>query len=125
MNSPYTPPRDRDAYATIRGYVYQVDLTLVRWLDLEDGQQLELERGEDIDLVSRALGATNQDEERRFLEQVKHREDNLTLRKPAALEALANAVEHFNAIREADLRICYSTNAGIGQERPSLFSIGL
>jgi hypothetical protein len=60
MNSPYTPPRDRDAYATIRGYVYQVDLSLLRWLDLEDGQQLELERGEDIDLVSRALGATNQ-----------------------------------------------------------------
>ena len=29
MTSTYALPRDRDAYATIRGYVYQVDLTLV------------------------------------------------------------------------------------------------
>lgn len=30
----YTLPRDRDAYTTIRGYVFQVDRTLRRWLDL-------------------------------------------------------------------------------------------
>jgi len=40
--------RDRDAWATIRGYVYQVDVTIDRWLDLQPGQELELERGEDI-----------------------------------------------------------------------------
>ena len=41
---------ERDAWATIRGYVYQVDLTIQRWLELEPGFELELERGEDVDI---------------------------------------------------------------------------
>ena len=28
MQPAYRPPRDRDAYATIRGYVYQIDRTV-------------------------------------------------------------------------------------------------
>ena len=72
--------------------------------------------------MGRVLGATNPEEEQRLLEQVKHRQENLTLRNPAALEALANAAEHFHINRDLDLRFCYSTNAGVGQERPSLFS---
>ena len=44
--------RKRDAWATIRGYIYQFDTTVLRWLNLEDGQYLEPERGEDIDRVA-------------------------------------------------------------------------
>src|SRR5262249_33867148 len=124
MSIEYTLPRDRDAFATIRGYVYQVDLSLRRWLDLGENQQLELERGEDIDLVNRAISATNMQEASRLLEQVKHREQNLTLRSPAALEALANAVEHLAANPGLDLRFCFTTNAGIGIERPCPFPNG-
>ncbi len=122
--SQYTLPRDRDAYSTIRGYVYQVDLTLRRWLDLEESQHLELERGEDIDLVNRAINASSTEEAGRLLEQVKHREQNLTLRNPAALEALANAVEHLAANSSLDLRFCYTTNAAITSERPCPFPQG-
>lgn len=63
--------RDRDAWATIRGFVYQVDVTIDRWLNLQPGQVLELERGEDIDVVSKAIEAADHDIQR-ILEQVKH-----------------------------------------------------
>jgi len=37
--------KNRDASPAIRGFVYQVDLTILRWLDLRTGQALELESG--------------------------------------------------------------------------------
>lgn len=120
----YVLPRTRDAYSTIRGFVYQVDLTIRRWVDLGDDQHLELERGEDIDLVNRAITAASAKEATRLLEQVKHREQNLTLRNPAPLEALANAVEHLATNTGLDLRFRYTTNAAVGTERPCPFPNG-
>jgi len=119
MQPAYRPPRDRDASPTIRGYVYQVDRTVERWLVLPEGHCLELERGEDIDLdrLGVALGTQDAGERARLLEQIKHRERNLTLRDPSALEALANAVEHLHANQGVELRFCYLTNAAIGRER--------
>lgn len=110
--------RDRDAWATIRGYVYQVDLTIERWLGLRREQALELERGEDIDLVQKVLAGTDEDK-KRLLEQTKHRDDNLTLRSPEAVEALASFREHQEANPELNLILRYSTNAEAGVERPS------
>jgi hypothetical protein len=92
----FTTERTRDAWAVIRGFVYQVDLTITRWLELEPGQILELERGEDIDLVQQSLTAPAE-EQARLLEQVKHRATPITLRTPAAVGALACAVEHRTA----------------------------
>jgi hypothetical protein len=77
----FIPLRDRDAWSTIRGYVYQIDITIQRWLDLLPNQVLELERGEDIDIISRSLIAGSEERDR-LLEQVKHRDSSLTLRKP-------------------------------------------
>ena len=113
--------RDRDAYATIRGYVYQVDLTLCRWIDLTENQHLEVECGEDIDLVTLSINATSTDEAARFLEQVKHRAHDISLRNPAALEALSNAIEHRSANPKLELRFCFTTNASITTERPCPF----
>ena len=112
---PFIPNPDRDAYATIRGFVYQVDLTILRWLDLQPGQALELEAGEDIDLVADAL-STNPFPLDRLLEQVKHREQSVTLRSVSALEAIANAIEHRETHTGHKLVIRYSTNASIGKE---------
>jgi hypothetical protein len=39
----------RDATVTIRGYVYQVNVTLLRWIALRPGEALGLEAGEDIE----------------------------------------------------------------------------
>src|SRR4051794_27702591 len=109
---------DRDAWATIRGYVYQVDHSILRWLDLQSGEVLELERGEDIDLILPGL-AEGDSELLRRLEQVKHREDSLTLRSPEALAALANFHLHRTSNPEDHLYFCFTTNASAGREKPS------
>jgi len=122
-----TLPHNRDAWATIRGYAYQVDLSIVRWLELTPGEILLLERGEDIDRVTIGLdglidgGSTAIAQ---LFEQIKHRDDNLTLRSPEALEALANAVVHRQANPTSNLRFLFTTNASIVTERPTLFPDG-
>lgn len=114
----FVPQPNRDAWSTIRGYIYQVDLTIERWLNLPTDHVLELECGEDIDLVSQAFLAAGE-EQRRLLEQVKHREEALTLRTPAALEALANAITHRQRNPDVALFFRYTTNARITRERAS------
>ena len=121
----FRPPRDRDAYAAIRGYVYQIDQTVLRWLDLAAGQVLELERGEDIDLVGRLVMPGGGDAEERLLEQIKHREGGVTLRTPAAQEALANFYDHRRHNPGIDLRFCFVTNAAAGREQLSPFPGGI
>jgi hypothetical protein len=114
----FSPPRDRDAWSTIRGYVYQVDLTVQRWLDLAPHQILELERGEDIDIVGRALIADSEERDR-LLEQVKHLDDSLTLRKPGAIAAIANFIEHCQTNPATELFFLFTTNAKVGREQLS------
>ena len=113
----FTANENRDAWNVIRGFVYQVDLTILRWFELPaGGAALELERGEDIDLAPGVLdGIASPDE--RLLEQIKHVEGSrLTLRSARAVEAIANAIEHRRD--NAGLRIAFrfSTNALPGVE---------
>ncbi|MFF2018905.1 hypothetical protein [Paenibacillus sp. NPDC058177] len=108
--------RDRDAWSTIRGYVYQVDLSLENWILLEDNEYLELERAEDIDVV----GMLN-DNSDRVMNQIKHREKNLTLRSPEAIEALINFHDHRRVNSELQLFFRFITNAEFTIERPSIF----
>jgi HPt (histidine-containing phosphotransfer) domain-containing protein len=117
--SSFNPPRDRDAWSTIRGYVYQVDLTIKRWLDLVTPQILEIECGEDIDTIGRALIADSNERER-LLEQVKHRNSSLTLKKPEAISAIANFIEHGQTNPATELFFLFTTNAKVGREQPSL-----
>ena len=112
----FKPPRDRDAWAAIRGFVYQVDLSIRRWLDLAPGEALDLECGEDIDLVSAASVFGDQENDR-LLEQVKHRQEPITLVTPQAVFALACAVEHLVANPQIRLRFRFTTNARVGKER--------
>jgi hypothetical protein len=114
----FVPLRDRDAWSTIRGYVYQVDLTIQRWLELAPDQVLELECGEDIDTVSRALTA-DEEERNRLLEQVKHRDSALTLRKPEAISAIANFIEHCETNPHSNIIFQFTTNTKIGKEKRS------
>lgn len=111
--SAFTPQLNRDASDTIRGYVYQVDLTIERWLSLQPGEFLELECGEDIDLISRSLIG----EEERRLEQVKNYNSPVTLW--SAVTAIANFVEHRQNNLEQKLKFLYTTTALVTKERPS------
>jgi HEAT repeat protein len=116
--SDFAITRDRDAWSVIRGFVYQVELTIDRWLRLQPDQVLELERGEDIDTIQRAMESAGE-EQARLLEQIKVREDNLTLRSDAARAALASFFEHYQANLDLNLNFRYVTNARIGTERNS------
>jgi hypothetical protein len=116
----FTVFRDRDAWATIRGYFYQIQITIQRWLDLEPGEELRLECGEDIDRVGRALSESGTGSEAsRLLEQVKHREKPVTLRSAEALAALVSFHRHRVANPQVRLRFRYITNAPVGREAKS------
>jgi hypothetical protein len=111
----FTPKPGRDAFATIAGFVYQVDVTILAWLNLQDNEILELERGEDLDLVQLQLEC--QGPETRLLEQLKRRAASLTLRTPDALEALANFCEHRSSNPRVRLRFRFVTTMPSGTER--------
>lgn len=114
----FVSQRPRDAWGPIRGYVYQVDLTIDRWLNLRPDQVLELERGEDIDTIQEAVQIKGV-ENTRLLEQIKVRESSLTLRSTHAIEALASFYEHLDVNPQLDLNFRYVTTADIGLEHNS------
>ena len=104
----------RDSYPTIAGFVFQVNVTLLRWLELREREHLELECGEDIDIVRNggSLAGT------RVLEQIKARAGrSLTLHSKEALEAVSNFCRHRAANPSQNLRFRYITTATTGFER--------
>src|SRR5258708_23219123 len=113
----------RDATAAIRGFVFQVDLTVRRWIALAENERLELERGEDIDIVAR--GIAENDDEQRILEQVKSREANVTLRSTVAVESVANFPLHRERNPGLTLRFRFTTNALPGVEQNGGFPASL
>lgn len=108
--STFNAQLNRSASDTIRGYVYQVDLTIKRWLELQPGESLELECGEDIDLVSYLLG-----QEQRRNEQVKHQTGTVNLR--SAITSIANFIEQRQTNPQTKLCFLYTTTAKIGIEK--------
>ncbi len=124
QRAPFALTRDRDAWATIRGFVYQVDLSILRWLDLGPLDRLVLEHGEDIDLIAGLMvGAPT--EHARLLEQIKVRERSVTLRTAAVRGALANFVEHSLANPTLQLAFRFTTTASAGREQKSRMPGGL
>lgn len=111
--------RDRDAYFVIRGYVYQVALTIREWLSLKEGQVLELEAGEDIDIVNTARARDHRG--RRILGQVKHLSGGLTLNSEESRVSVANFAEHLLHNPGVDLRFRFLTSAAISSERHPKF----
>jgi hypothetical protein len=105
-----TPQPNREASHTIRGYVYQVHLTIERWLNLQPEQRLNLERGEDIDLVSYSLSG----EEQIRLEQVKDHKSNVTLR--SAVNSIAYFIEH-RQNNPKNRCFLYTTTSEVGKEQ--------
>lgn len=117
----FNPIPNKDAWSSIRGFVYQVELTIVRWLNLDDNQVLELEKGEDIDIVSKGIEGN---EELRVLEQIKHRDSKISLNQKLVLEILFNFWQHIQNNPNKELLFRFVTNANYAIERPALFPKG-
>ena len=55
MHNWYIENNNRDAWATIKGFAYQIDVTIWEWLSLSDNEYLLLENAEDIDRITDKL----------------------------------------------------------------------
>src|SRR5579859_6092071 len=110
-----TNPR-RDASPTIAGFVFQVNLSILHWIELGDNEHLELECGEDIDTVKQNPGGLS--DQKRLLEQIKARSTrSVTLRSEEALEALAHFCHHRATNPGWNLKFRYVTTADSGIEQ--------
>ena len=113
----YTNDLLRDAHRTIAGFVFQVNSTILHWLNLESGTFLELESGEDIDVV-RAEAHEPEENLERLLTQLKQLSDgSLTLRNREALKSIANFCGHRKANPSWKLQFRFVTTLPIGEER--------
>lgn len=104
----------RDASNSIRGFVYQVEQTILSWLNLTEGQYLQLEAGEDIDEVVGFL--------KRTTVQVKDDRQNITLRSVAPYIAQAITTQRKNP--EWFISMRYLTTAQVGLEDGDPFGVG-
>jgi hypothetical protein len=98
-----TPPHDphptapnprRDAWSAIRGFYYQIQTTVQRWIHLTPLDLLQCESAEDIEVIRHAL-AEGELHVERVLEQVKIR-TTLSLRSEGVVSAV---VRYFEAAR--------------------------
>lgn len=106
-----------DAFATIAGFVFQVNVTIQHWLKLGAGEYLELEAGEDIDLVRQEPDDTGLDPEWLAIQLKQLSGTSLTLKNPKALEAVANFCYHRQTYPEWNIRFRFMTTLAIGKEQ--------
>ncbi|MCX2493001.1 hypothetical protein OQX63_05930 [Pedobacter sp. PF22-3] len=121
MENSFTEIYGRDAWGTVRGFVYQVDFTINRWLNLNEDQHLELECGEDIDVVCNDIITKKQSRE---LEQFKYRESEISLNRAETLEILKNFFIHRKNNPNINLIFRFVTNTQYTIERKELFGDG-
>jgi len=114
----FTPQPGRDAQPAIDGYVYQVVATVLAWLNLADGQHLELEAGEDFDLVE-GTAAIEASGAGRIVQQVHKRARTITLRSPKTTQAIANFCAHRTTNPGTALKFRFLTTAKPGREKGS------
>ena len=114
MASFVSDPR-RDASDVFAGFVFQIDLTIQRWLELKDDEILELERGEDLDVIQ----LTGEDvPETRTLEQIKRRSaSSVSLKSADALTAVAHFCEHRKNNASIRLRFRFLTTGALAKEQ--------
>lgn len=115
---PFTPYQQRDAWFVIRGYVYQVHVTILEWLTLSPGYEMWLECGEDIDRVQKDLGRPDFGDGR-VLEQIKHRQRAATLRSADVIAAIVSFFRHTRANPNLKLKFRFLTTSRIGREQKS------
>ena len=119
MDTPFVYNPQRDAWKTIRGFVYQVELTVIRWLTLAKDAVLYCECGEDIDQVRQLLEADTTSQER-LLEQVKVRA-RITLNSEEVITSLVRFRESARENPHIHIHFRFATTATPGREQNATF----
>ncbi|TCP96427.1 hypothetical protein C8J46_109123 [Sphingomonas sp. PP-F2F-A104-K0414] len=104
----------RQAHDAVRGYVFQVLRCVDAWLHLLDGEEIFMEGGEDLDLIS-GCSAT--------LDQIKDTvgSGNISLRTSSVIDTINNHWAHVEANPTRTVRTRYVTTSQIGFERDHPF----
>ncbi len=118
MENNFSYDKNRDAYATINGFVYQVNLSIYEWITISDNEYLALEAGEDIDKI--ILDIQN-DTLVRELGQAKYRGNNITINTNSFLESIFNFYNHKKENPSIKLIFRFITNAEFGLEKNPSF----
>lgn len=111
----YIENNNRDAWATIKGFAYQIEVTIWDWLSLKDNQHLLLENGEDIDIIT-----SNAHDSEALFEQVKAYEKSLTLNSESGKEALINFYDHIinhGKQQKNNVKFKFITTQKVGKEK--------
>lgn len=116
MTQPFTYELNRDASATIQGFLYQMQLTVLRWVDLDESTTLVCECREDVDHVSQLI-ENEEPTTAWLLEQIKKLKKPITLTSPEATEAVANFIGHCDSNPNANVRFRFTTTASVVRER--------
>jgi hypothetical protein len=106
-----------DAFATIAGFVFQVNVTIQHWLKLDLGEYLELEAGEDIDLVRQEPEHPDAGPEWLAVQLKQLSGTSLTLKNPKALESVANFCRHRQSYPEWNIKFRFMTTLTVGKEQ--------
>jgi hypothetical protein len=109
----FVPIAKRNASPIIRGYLYQIELTVRRWIELKDNEVLILEVGEDIDKITYGLSPQ---ETKRISEQVRQTQGDISLHSSSAVNSIVNFLTHRNNNPEQNLFFRYTTTSGISRE---------
>ncbi len=104
----------RQAHAQLRGYLYQIWHSVHAWLDLSDDEILYLEGAEDFDKISSDITTVT---------QVKHKQNNITLRSEEVSLAISNYWKLKTNNRDQCVKFRFLTTSKIGKERGNPFGV--
>ncbi len=102
----------RQAHAQLRGYLYQIWHSVNAWLDLADDEFLYLEGAEDFEKISSKIATAT---------QVKHTQNNITLRSEEVFHAINNFWELRTNNPDQCVKFRFLTTSKIGKEQYNPF----
>lgn len=112
----FTRIPNRDATASIRGYVYQIYQSVLAWMLLGEDDVLVLEGSEDFDVHTESSVVTT---------QVKCEARNVTLRSGAVMDAIQNFWTHQQSNDGFCVAFRFLTTADAGCEQGAPFGTGI
>lgn len=107
---------NRDATASIRGYVYQIYQSVLAWMLLGEDDVLILEGAEDFDVHAESSVIAT---------QIKHEARNVTLRSGAVVDAIQNFWAHQQNNDGFRVALRFLTTADAGCEQGAPFGTGM